>query len=255
MAIKTLVASYAPRAVDLATASSYADETEYFFRSQLNRLRKTLTNPVLARLFVASYSHPSAKSNKHLTVLYELFDRVNTLESMYGSVRSTLEGMPKAQPVLDRLSALLESSKKRVHSALRALSKCVEQYQPAYFKSCHEGILAFLASHCHTYEKLEPLLVSRVVVDTQGAVVGTQFVAYFRMNKLADSSGYVHDKYYIAVSCLVNKHGMYTMTYSLQPSILLPGRFKSSSFFADPKDGYSQIREAMVREGFDWSTK
>lgn len=240
---------------DLNAVTAYLDEVELRTMNLLSKVTREVKGlPEHAAVFLSSFSHPPAKVNRHLDVLNELFDRVETLESIYAMLVSGFATMRKAGPIVDRVQQLVVYMKARVDRALAGLSAAVERYQPEYFGHCCQQVLSQLTGgRPFECDDLHTINMMRVVVHPDsGQTLGTQFTTYICFKGLVDSKGYSHDRYHVALSCVVDKFGKFTMNYALQPQLLLPGKFRSNDTFADARSCLNGINERMTEEGFAW---
>jgi hypothetical protein len=231
----------------------FATEVELSLKTCLASLRretKWLTKEEAG--FVAAYSHPPVKVNKHLDVLHELFDKVEQLDSILAMLVSGFGHMPKAQALISRLQALIAYTKNKVDKALSQLSLAVDRHQPEFFQRVCQALMGQI-NRLGGYSSCTPMSLLRVVVDhSTGKPKGTQFSTYLCFKDLVDATGYCHQRYHVVVSCVVDKFGRYSMNYALQPNILLPGRFRTDSMFDTAKEGWGMICNSMREEGFAW---
>lgn len=240
---------------DLNAVEAFLDDVELRTRTLLSKVTREVRGlPEHAAVFLSSFSHPPAKVNRHLGVLNELFDKVETLESIYAMLVSGFSTMRKAGPIVDRVQALVLHMKARVDKALQSLSAAVVRYQPEYFGHCCQQVLSKVTGgkpvDC---EDLNVINMMRVVVHPQtGDTLGTQFTTYLCFKGLVDSKGYSHDRYHVALSCVVDRYGKFTMNYALQPQLLLPGKFRSNDTFSDVNNCLTGIGNRMTEEGFAW---
>lgn len=264
MAIKTAVVLACTGGVDytqfrdLNAVEGFLSEIELSVRSTLSKFgREVRSIPVHASIFLSSFEHPPTKVNKHLDVLTELFDRVATLESIYAMLVSSFASMRKAVPIIDRVQNLVLHMKNRVDKALASLSAAVQRYQPEYFALCCQRMLETLkAQQPVVYSDVNTVNMMRVIVNPEsGQTLGTQFTTYLCFHGLIDSKGYAHDRYHVALSCIVDKFGRFTMNYALQPHLLLPGKFRSNDTFQDVNSCLTGIGTRMSEEGFTWRTQ
>jgi hypothetical protein len=236
---------------EVSKVEAFVNLTEREFRRTLSSLRHfTWALPETASTFLASYKHPSDNHNKHLDILHELFDKVNTLQSIHSMLVSGFSEMPKAQPLIARVQALLEYAKRKVDKALVSLSAAVERYQPEYFRTCVSTVAKKLSAKfpCSTVSLL------RVIKHPEkGHLLGTQFSVYLKFAGVVDSSGYKHDHYHVVLTCVVDRNGQYSMNYALQPTLILPGKFRATAPFSSPSDCYDCVVKHLKEEGFDWS--
>lgn len=261
MAIKTAVVLACTGGVDYAqfrdlnAVSAYLDEVELGARNLLSKISREVRGlPEHAAVFLSSFAHPPAKINKHLDVLHELFDKVEMLESIYAMLVSGFSTMRKAGPIVDRVQALVLHMKARVDRALQGLSAAVARYQPEYFNMCCQKVLSLVAAdQTITCDDVHAVSMMRVVVHPEsGDTLGTQFTTYLCFRGLIDGKGYTHDRYHVALSCVVDKFGKFTMNYALQPQLLLPGKFRSNDTFSDVNGCIDGIGSRMTEEGFAW---
>lgn len=219
----------------------------------LNREAKKL--PEMASTFLAGFSHPNSNLNRHLEVLNELFDKADMLDSIYSLLVSGFALVPKAQPLITRVHTLITYTKKRVDKALLAMSSGVEKHAPLYFARCVKSITKAVAAYSGQYESMNLLNLMRVVTSkVTGDTKGTQFSVYLCFSGITDSNGYKHEKYHVVLSCVVDKFGKFTMSLALQPTLLLPGKFRSTDVFTSPSDCLNTIKIRMAEEGFAWGT-
>lgn len=263
MAIKTAVVLACTGGVDytqfrdLNAVEAYLLDVELCTRNLLSKVTREVKGlPEHAAVFLSSFSHPPAKVNRHLDILNELFDKVETLESIYAMLVSGFSAMRKAGPIVDRVQQLVLYMKARVDKALQSLSAAVQRYQPEYFALCCSNIVAHVTGgrplDC---EDVHTINMMRVVLHADGQqTLGTQFTTYLCFRGLVDSKGYPHDRYHVALSCIVDRYGKFTMNYALQPQLLLPGKFRSTDTFSDVKGCIAGIGNRMTEEGFAWRT-
>ena len=236
---------------DVQSVTAAIDELEGAFRKQVGSyLRKVSAET--AATYLASFSHPNPQAtNRHLTTLYELFDKVEMLESIHAMLVSGFAEVPKAQPVVSRVQGLILYAKKRVDAALAALTKVVARHQPEYFAKCCQAVYKHLERHYKTScTALDTISLVRVLTKPDGSVRGTQFSTYIRLLDLTDGSGYAHDRYHVVLTCVVDLYGKYSMNVSLQPTMLLPGKFPSGDGFSNAKEGCTLALSRMAEEGF-----
>lgn len=235
----------------------YVDNTLVTSRADIREITQRLSKsrPLYTETagFLASYSHPPAKVNKHLAVLHELFDKADQLESIHAMLVSRFSDMARAQPLINRTAALLAYTKGKVEKALAQLSTAVEKHRPEFYGACCDALYQ-RASLLKGARFLKPIHMLRVMVDpSTDKVTGTQFSTYLCFKNLKDDSGYVHARYHIVISCLVDKFGRYAMNYALQPNLLLPGRFKAHNTFNTPAEGWQMILNSLREEGFSFA--
>lgn len=221
-------------------------------QDMVQRLARTRSLYAETAGFLASYSHPPAKVNKHLAVLHELFDKADQLESIHAMLVSRFSDMARAQPLINRTAALLSYTRGKVEKALSQLSAAVEKHRPEFYGACCDTIYQ-RASLLKGVRSLKPVNMLRVMVDpATDRVTGTQFSTYLCFKNLKDDSGYVHARYHVVISCLVDKFGRYAMNYVLQPNLLLPGRFRAHNTFNTPAEGWKMILNSLREEGFSF---
>lgn len=262
MAIKTVVVLACTGGIDYTqfrdvnAVEAFVSDVEYLVKSRLSKLkRESAKILVSASTFLASYRHPSPNLNRHLDVLHELFDKAEMLESIYAMLVSGFSSMPKAQPLIQRVYNLILYTKSRVEKAMVSLSVGVSKYQPEYFAKCVQAILKSMPSQLPTHESVTPIHLMRVIQNAEGNVIGTQFSVYLCFRGLMDGKNYCHDKYHIVLSCVVDIHGKFSMNYSLQPTMLLPGKFRSKDCFTNPKTCIEGVTTRLREEGFNWGEK
>ena len=259
MAIKTAVVLACTGGIDytqfrlISDVDRFATEVELDLKTCLANLRlatKWLSAQEAA--FVASYRHPPAKVNNPLTVLHDLFDKVEQLESIYAMLVSGFSSMPKAGALIARTQSLVTYTRNKVDKALASLSEAVEKHQPEFYQKVCAALFKRVGKQTG-YASVTPMSMLRAIVEPgTDKVVATQFSTYLCFRDLVDASGYVHDRYHVVLSCVVDKFGRFTMNYSLQSKLLLPGRFRSNSMFETPKQGWDMICTSMREEGFAW---
>lgn len=261
MAIKTAVVLACTGGVDYAqfrdlnAVVAYLDQTELGARTLLSKVSREVRGiPEHAATFLSSFAHPPAKLNRHLEVLIELFDKVEQLESIYAMLVSGFSSMPKANGIIDRVQTLVLYMKTRVDKALSGLSSAVARYQPEYFGMCCNRVLQHVkATMPFDCQNVHTVNMMRVIVNPETEqTLGTQFTTYLCFRELVDSKGYAHDRYHVALSCVVDRFGKFTMNYALQPQLLLPGKFRSTDTFADVQGCLNGVSQRMTEEGFTW---
>lgn len=236
---------------DVCAVDAYVVAVELAVKQCLAKLkREAIKLPELAATFLASYSHPSPKINQHLEVLNELFDKAEMLESIHAMLVSGFSSMPKAIPLIQRVQALIVFTRSRVDKALLAMSRGVEKHQPAFFAACVNGVVQRVAE-LPAHEQLIPISMMRVITNPDtGDTKGTQFSVYLCFRGMTDATGYRHDKFHIVLSCVVDTFGKFTMNYSLQPTMRLPGKFRSTDIFTSVSNCMTGIGVRLNEEGF-----
>lgn len=207
-----------------------------------------------ASSYLASFSHPSTRVNTQLRILHDLYNRVDELDVMVRYLRHTFDGWSEADLLCSRAEALHRTALRKVTKAVDKLSAVAEKHQPAYFTTCVNAVKAMLHSAFKTRcSGIKSFTLVRVV-EKNGETVGTQFTTYICLTGLTDDKNFTYPKFHLAVTCLVDKKGKFTMNLSAQPLLLLPGKFKAGDIISNAKHAMEVALQQLKDNGISRHT-
>lgn len=170
---------------------------------------------------------------KNFSVIEELSDKVDMLDSLYNSVAVNFKGVRGALDTLAKIKDMKKSADAKMSAALKFLNTVGSKYVPTEFKQMVEATIAYISPFL-TFKKNETLIYAYETPDEHMA-----FSVYIKLYNLEDDEGSQYPEFYIVFTCIlkpslqsgkVDAHYYVTAMHDFQA----PGKYLLGKEINDP---------------------
>lgn len=134
---------------------------------------------------------------KNFTVVEEISDQVDMLETLFNSVSVNFQGVRGANDTLKNIKAMRKAAQAKMQAALNFLNTVGVKYIPTEFKQMVEATIGYVSPNL-VFEKHETFIYAYETKDEHLA-----FSVYIKLYGLEDDEGMQHPQFYIVFTCVL----------------------------------------------------
>jgi hypothetical protein len=198
----------------------------------------------------ATYKAPNSKElQKHVDVIYRMYDGIKELDSALALVKQQFAGSKKQPAALKAITDLRKEIADSINDAFDALNEIAHNHMPDGLDKLVTGIRSNIISTVKpsSYDDVQQDLF--VVPDPKDKTL-LQFCAYIIFEGLTNKSGYKYDKYHVVVTCLINKQGDSHYYINSFPDFKKPGSYPLGKEVRDLKDAKLRVSMLLAHNDF-----
>lgn len=171
---------------------------------------------------------------KNFSVVDELADQAEMLDSLYNTVSVNFRGVRGTNDTLKNIKAMKKSADTKMQAALKFLATVGQKHVPTHFEQMVEATIAYVSPNL-TFSKNETYIYAYETKEGH-----LSFSVYIKLHDLEDDEGSVHPQFYIVFTCVLKPNtedkkrvdAFYYVT--AMPSFSPPGRYPLGKSISDP---------------------